>query len=67
VFGVDVGYGQVAERVRTDPRAVILERTNLRTLPPDALGGVAVDLVTLDLSFISVLKVCSRGLASPCA
>ena len=54
VYGVDVGYGQVHERVRTHPRVVVLERTNLRhltTLPE------LVDIATLDLSFISVLKV----------
>lgn len=54
---MDVGYGQVAEKVRTDDRVTILERTNLRTLTPDALGGAKVDFITLDLSFISVLKV----------
>eukprot|EP00884_Botryococcus_braunii_P023269 jgi/Botrbrau1/9626/Bobra.0131s0006.1 len=58
VVGVDVGYGQVAERVRTDPRVTIMERTNLRYLKLDNLpGGRPVDLVTLDLSFISVIKV----------
>ncbi len=54
VYGVDVGYGQVHEKIRTDPRVVVMERTNLRyveSLPEK------VDLVTLDLSFISVLKV----------
>lgn len=64
VYGVDVGYGQVAERIRTDPRVVVMERTNVRHLQASqmpALPGTAcaplVDLVTLDLSFISVLKV----------
>ena len=53
-FSVDVGYGQVHEKIRGDPRVVVMERTNLRTLTdlPER-----VDLVTLDLSFISVLKV----------
>ncbi len=54
VYGVDVGYGQVHEKIRNDPRVVVLERTNLRLLPP---LPELVDLVTLDLSFISVLKV----------
>lgn len=54
VVGVDVGYGQVAERVRTDPRVTVMERTNLRHLRrPDLPGAAPVDLVTLDLSFIS--------------
>jgi len=48
----------VAERVRTDARVALLERTNLRYLELGRLpGGARVDLVTLDLSFISVLKV----------
>lgn len=54
VYGVDVGYGQVHEKISSNPRVVVLERTNLRTLTD---VGELVDLVTLDLSFISVLKV----------
>jgi 23S rRNA (cytidine1920-2'-O)/16S rRNA (cytidine1409-2'-O)-methyltransferase len=54
IYGIDVGYGQVHEKIRNDPRVVLLERTNLRTL--ENLPEL-VDLVTLDLSFISVLKV----------
>ncbi|GJP50915.1 hypothetical protein CLOM_g10067 [Closterium sp. NIES-68] len=56
VYGVDVGYGQVSERIRTDPRVVVMERTNLRHLSPSDLPE-QVDIVTLDLSFISVLLV----------
>lgn len=54
VYGVDVGYGQVAERIRTDKRVSVIERTNLRYL-----SGLPqkVDIVTLDLSFISILLV----------
>jgi 23S rRNA (cytidine1920-2'-O)/16S rRNA (cytidine1409-2'-O)-methyltransferase len=54
IYGVDVGYGQVHEKIRNDKRVVVLERTNLRDLTD---VGERVDLVTLDLSFISVLKV----------
>lgn len=54
VFGIDVGYGQVADAIRNDPRVVVMERTNLRYLNT---VGQSVDLVTLDLSFISVAKV----------
>ncbi|KAL3141823.1 hypothetical protein ABBQ32_004495 [Trebouxia sp. C0010 RCD-2024] len=59
VYGVDVGFGQVAEKLRTDPRVVVIDRTNLRYLQLKDLPGDAapVDLVSLDLSFISVLKV----------
>lgn len=54
VYGVDVGYGQVHEKVRHNPRLTLLEKTNLRHLErlPES-----IDLVTLDLSFISLLKV----------
>ena len=54
VYGVDVGYGQVHERLRNNPCVVLLERTNLRELTS---VGELVDIITLDLSFISVLKV----------
>lgn len=54
VYGIDVGYGQVHEKIRADARVVVMERKNLRNL--EALPE-PVDLVTLDLSFISVLKV----------
>ncbi len=54
VYGIDVGTAQVHEKMRRDPRVVVMEQTNLRYLEelPEK-----VDLVTLDLSFISVLKV----------
>jgi 23S rRNA (cytidine1920-2'-O)/16S rRNA (cytidine1409-2'-O)-methyltransferase len=54
VYGIDVGYAQVHEKLRTDPRVIVMERTNLRyvTQLPEP-----IDIVTLDLAFISVLKV----------
>ncbi len=54
VYGVDVGYGQVHEKVSSNSQVEIIERTNLRNLET---VGERVDLVTLDLSFISLLKV----------
>jgi 23S rRNA (cytidine1920-2'-O)/16S rRNA (cytidine1409-2'-O)-methyltransferase len=54
VYGVDVGYGQVHEKLLKDDRLILMERTNLRYV--DRLPEL-VDLVTLDLSFISILKV----------
>jgi 23S rRNA (cytidine1920-2'-O)/16S rRNA (cytidine1409-2'-O)-methyltransferase len=54
VYGVDVGYGQAHEKIRQDPRVVVMEKTNLRHL--EKLPEL-VDLVTLDLSFISLIKV----------
>lgn len=53
VYGIDVGYGQAHEKIRIDPRVDVRERTNLRYVTS---VGELVDLVTLDLSFISVLK-----------
>lgn len=56
VTAVDVGYGQLAWRLREDPRVAVLERTNVRDLRPEDLGP-APDLVVADLSFISLAKV----------
>lgn len=56
VLAVDVGYGQLAWSVRTDPRVIVLERTNVRTLTPSDVPYVA-DLVVADLSFISLVTV----------
>jgi 23S rRNA (cytidine1920-2'-O)/16S rRNA (cytidine1409-2'-O)-methyltransferase len=53
VYAVDVGYGQLDASLRRDPRVVVLERRNLRVLPRDDVPE-AVDLATLDLSFISL-------------
>ncbi|ULE32538.1 TlyA family RNA methyltransferase [Mycobacterium sp. IDR2000157661] len=56
VVAVDVGYGQLAWALRTDPRVTVLERTNVRDLTAEAVGG-PVDLVVADLSFISLSTV----------
>ncbi|MFT4263360.1 MAG: TlyA family RNA methyltransferase [Nocardioides sp.] len=53
VLAVDVGYGQLAWKLQSDPRVVIHDRTNIREITPDALGG-PVDLIVGDLSFISL-------------
>ncbi|MCU1668714.1 MAG: putative rRNA methylase [Blastococcus sp.] len=66
VVAVDVGYGELAWSLRTDERVKIHERTNVRTLTPEAIGG-PVDLVVADLSFISLglvlpaLTECAAG------
>ncbi len=63
VYGVDVGYGQLAWSLRTDPRVILKERTNLRHLQPIDLYGTEAptqswpDLAVVDLSFISLTKV----------
>jgi 23S rRNA (cytidine1920-2'-O)/16S rRNA (cytidine1409-2'-O)-methyltransferase len=56
VYAVDVGYGQLHPRLRADPRVVVRERENARHLDAAALGE-RVDLVTADLSFISLRLV----------
>jgi 23S rRNA (cytidine1920-2'-O)/16S rRNA (cytidine1409-2'-O)-methyltransferase len=53
---VDVGYGELAWSLRTDERVAVHERTNVRELTPEAIGG-PVDLVVADLSFISLRLV----------
>ena len=56
VVAVDVGYGQMHERLRSDPRVEVHERTNARALNPGDLGSPA-DVLVADLSFISLRTV----------
>lgn len=56
VVAVDVGYGQLHHRIRTDPRVVVVERTNIRHAEPVRLGA-PFDLVVADLSFISLALI----------
>lgn len=53
VFAIDVGYGQLAWKIREDPRVVCMERTNIRYVTPDDLGE-PLDLSVVDVSFISL-------------
>lgn len=53
VFAIDVGYGQLAWSIRTDPRVVCMERTNIRYVTPEQLG-TPVQLAVIDVSFISL-------------
>ncbi len=53
VYAVDVGYGQLAWKLRCDPRVVNVERTNVRYLTPEIIPE-APDLVVMDLAFISI-------------
>jgi 23S rRNA (cytidine1920-2'-O)/16S rRNA (cytidine1409-2'-O)-methyltransferase len=66
VVAVDVGYGQMAWSLRQDPRVEIHDRTNVRELTAEQIGG-PVDLVVGDLSFISLLLVLDAlvGVAKP--
>jgi 23S rRNA (cytidine1920-2'-O)/16S rRNA (cytidine1409-2'-O)-methyltransferase len=56
VYAIDVGYGQLHWKLRQDQRVIVFEKTNLRYLSPDKIPD-PIDLVTLDLSFISVKLV----------
>ncbi len=56
VFAVDVGRGQLHQRLRTDPRVVSCERVDVRDVTLATVGGSPVDLVTADLSFISLRR-----------
>jgi 23S rRNA (cytidine1920-2'-O)/16S rRNA (cytidine1409-2'-O)-methyltransferase len=56
VYAVDVGYGQMAWKLRQDPRVVVIERTNIREMDPSLVPEPA-DLAVIDVSFISLEKV----------
>lgn len=53
VYAIDVGYGQLAWKIRNDPRVVVMERTNVRYLTPEDLGEL-LDFSVIDVSFISL-------------
>jgi 23S rRNA (cytidine1920-2'-O)/16S rRNA (cytidine1409-2'-O)-methyltransferase len=59
IYAIDVGYGQLAWSIRQDPRVVVLERHNVRTLDP-ALVPEPCDLAVIDVSFISLTLVLPR-------
>ena len=56
VVALDVGYGQLHEHLRDDPRVTVVERTNIRHADPDLLGA-PFDVVVADVSFISLLTI----------
>ena len=53
VFAIDVGYGQLDWKIRSDDRVVVMERTNIRYVTPEDLGEL-LDLSVIDVSFISL-------------
>jgi 23S rRNA (cytidine1920-2'-O)/16S rRNA (cytidine1409-2'-O)-methyltransferase len=63
VIALDVAYGELHLRIRNDPRVTVIERRNARSLRPDELP-YAPDLVVVDASFISLLKVLPAVLAA---
>lgn len=62
VIAVDVGYGQLAWKLRNDTRVTVFERTNIRSLKSEELPAVP-DLIVADLSFISLAKVAQNLVA----
>jgi 23S rRNA (cytidine1920-2'-O)/16S rRNA (cytidine1409-2'-O)-methyltransferase len=60
VTALDVGYGQIAWKLRQDPRVTVIERTNFRRLPDDAFPG-GFDLIVVDASFISLRTIVARA------
>ena len=66
VYAVDVGYGQLAWKLRQDDRVVVMERTNIRHVTPDMIGEM-LDFVSIDVSFISLKLVLPvvRNLVKP--
>lgn len=56
VYAVDVGYGQLDYKLRRDDRVVVMERTNIRYLKPEAIES-PVDFISIDVSFISLKLV----------
>ena len=65
VYAVDVGSGQLAWKLRRDPRVVVMEKTNARELTPERFPRpfAPVDLVTIDCSFISLRKILPPAIA----
>jgi 23S rRNA (cytidine1920-2'-O)/16S rRNA (cytidine1409-2'-O)-methyltransferase len=56
VYAIDVGYGLLAHNLRTDPRVIIKEKTNVRKLTKNDFND-RIEFITVDLSFISVIKI----------
>jgi 23S rRNA (cytidine1920-2'-O)/16S rRNA (cytidine1409-2'-O)-methyltransferase len=54
IYAIDVGYNQLAWKLRTDPRVAVMERTNFRYVTPDELENGIPDFATIDVSFISL-------------
>src|SRR5512139_2042644 len=56
VYAVDVGYGQMAWKIRQDPRVIVIERKNIREMAADLIPE-KIDIAVIDVSFISLEKV----------
>ncbi len=70
VLAIDTGYGQIADSLRRDLRVTLMERTNARLLEPHSLSAQPIQLIAMDVSFISatlVLPAVLAALATPAA
>jgi len=65
VYAIDVGYGLIDALLRNDPRVVLVERTNFRYIERERIPECA-DIITIDVSFISVLKILPRAVEFLC-
>jgi 23S rRNA (cytidine1920-2'-O)/16S rRNA (cytidine1409-2'-O)-methyltransferase len=68
VLAIDTGYGQIAQKLRADPRVTLMERTNARLLEPHSLASIGAEFIAMDVSFISatlVLPAVLNALAAP--
>jgi len=57
VLAIDTGWGQIAEKLRTDARVTLMERTNARLLAPGSLAGRGIEFFAMDVSFIAAALV----------
>jgi 23S rRNA (cytidine1920-2'-O)/16S rRNA (cytidine1409-2'-O)-methyltransferase len=57
VLAIDTGYGQIAQKLRSDPRVSLMERTNARLLEPHSLAAIGATFFAMDVSFISATLV----------
>ena len=57
VLAIDTGYGQIAQKLRSDPRVSLMERTNARLLEPHSLADLQPAFICMDVSFISATLV----------
>ncbi len=60
VYAIDVGYGQLDWKLRNDPRVIVIERTNFRSMP-NSLIKDSIGVITMDLSFISLKLVLPKA------
>ncbi len=64
VLAIDTGYGQIAQKLRSDARVTLMERTNARLLEPHSLSAYGVTFIAIDVSFISATLVLPAVLAA---